>query len=248
MHISLIPETITKIGNFAVTNTLITSWVVMLLLIIAAFFLGRKPKLTPGKAQNFVEYVIETLLGFFEGVWGDKEKVQRFFAFLATFFLFILLCNWFGLIPGVGTVGFYEETRGEQEFLPLLRSLNSDLNATVAWAIISVITTQIAGIVFLGAGKHLGKFFNFKSPIDFFVGILEFISEISKIISFSFRLFGNVFAGEVLLMVMMFLAPFILPLPFFMLEMFVGLIQALVFTTLTLVFLKMATETHTQAN
>jgi F-type H+-transporting ATPase subunit a len=93
-------------------------------------------------------------------------------------------------------------------------------------------------------GKYLGKFFNFSSPIDFFVGILELISEISKLISFSFRLFGNVFAGEVLLMVMMFLVPYILPLPFFMLEIFVGLIQALVFTTLTLVFLKMATEEH----
>ncbi|MBM3256027.1 MAG: F0F1 ATP synthase subunit A [Candidatus Moranbacteria bacterium] len=244
MHISLVPETLTKISGFAITNTLITSWLVMALLIITAYFVGRKPKMMPGKAQNLAEYVIETLLSFFEGVWGNKEKVQRFFAFLATFFIFILLCNWFGLIPGVGTVGIYEEVHGKREFLPLLRSLNSDLNATVAWAIISVITTQIAGIVFLGVGKHLGKFFNFKSPIDFFVGILELISEVSKIISFSFRLFGNVFAGEVLLMVMMFLVPYILPLPFFMLEMFVGLIQALVFTTLTLVFLKMATEAH----
>jgi len=196
--------------------------------------------LVPGKKQNFFELAIETMLNFFEDVWGDKGKSRRFFAFLATFFLFILASNWFGLIPGVGTIGFHE---GE-EFAPLLRSLNSDLNATVAWAIISVITTQIAGFVALGFKKHLGKFFNFKSPIDFFVGILELISEVSKLISFSFRLFGNVFAGEVLLVVMMFLVPYILPLPFFMLEMFVGLIQALVFTTLTLVFLKMATEAH----
>jgi len=240
MHISLIPETIGSIGSFVITNTLITSWVVMAILIILSFWGGRKPQLVPGKKQNFFELAIETMLNFFEDVWGDKGKSRRFFAFLATFFLFILASNWFGLIPGVGTIGFHE---GE-EFAPLLRSLNSDLNATVAWAIISVITTQIAGFVALGFKKHLGKFFNFKSPIDFFVGILELISEVSKLISFSFRLFGNVFAGEVLLVVMMFLVPYILPLPFFMLEMFVGLIQALVFTTLTLVFLKMATEAH----
>jgi len=240
VHISLIPETIGHIGGLILTNTLLTSWVVMLLLIILAFWAGRKPKLMPGKKQNFFEYVIETVLDFFVDVWGDRTKVTKYFAFLATFFIFILISNWFGLIPGVGTFGFYEHN----EFVPFFRSLNSDLNATIAWAAISVVTTQVAGIVTLGLGKHLGKFFNFKSPIDFFVGILELISEISKLISFSFRLFGNVFAGEVLLVVMMFLVPYILPLPFFMLEMFVGLIQALVFTTLTLVFLKMATETH----
>lgn len=244
MHISLIPETITQIGSFIITNTLLTSWVLMALLILGAVLVGRKPRMVPNKTQNFVEYVLETMLNFFEEVWGDKEKVRRFFAFLATFFLFILLCNWFGLIPGVGTIGFYESHGKEKELIPLFRSLNSDLNATVAWAIISVVTTQVAGFVALGVRKHLGKFFNFTSLINFFVGILELISEISKLISFSFRLFGNVFAGEVLLMVMMFLVPYILPLPFFMLEMFVGLIQALVFTTLTLVFLKMATESH----
>lgn len=241
MHISLIPETLGHIGSLTLTNTLFTSWVVMAVLMVMAFWGGKKPRLVPDKKQNFFELIIETVFNFFVEVWGDTKKVRKFFAFLATFFIFILVSNWFGLIPGVGTIGFYEH---DEEFVSFFRSLNSDLNATIAWAVISVIATQIAGFVTLGAKKHLGKFFNFKSPIDFFVGILEFVSEISKLISFSFRLFGNVFAGEVLLVVMMFLVPYILPLPFFMLEMFVGLIQALVFTTLTLVFLKMATETH----
>jgi len=241
MHISLIPETIGHISSLVVTNTLLTSWVVMVVLIALGIWAGRNPQLKPGKKQNFFELVIETIFNFFEEVWGDKEKVKKFFAFLATFFIFILVSNWFGLIPGVGTIGFYEN---HEEFVPFFRSLNSDLNATIAWAVISVIVTQVAGMVALGVFKHVGKFINFKSPINFFVGILELISEVSKIISFSFRLFGNVFAGEVLLVVMMFLVPYILPLPFFMLEMFVGLIQALVFTTLTLVFLKMATEAH----
>lgn len=240
MHISLVPETIGHIGGLMITNTLLTSWVVMVVLIALAVWAGRKPRLMPSKKQNFFEAILETVLHFFEDVWGDKAKARKYFAFLATFFIFILVSNWFGLIPGVGTFGFHEH----EEFVPFFRSLNSDLNATVAWAVISVVVTQIAGFVALGVGKHLSKFFNFKSPIDFFVGILELISEISKMISFSFRLFGNVFAGEVLLVVMMFLVPYILPLPFFMLEMFVGFIQALVFTTLTLVFLKMATEAH----
>lgn len=240
MHISLVPEEIGKIGDFIITNTLLTSWVVMIVLISLAYWGGKKPTLKPSKKQNFFEAILEAILDFFEDVWGDKTQARKYFPFLATFFIFILISNWFGLIPGVGTIGFKE---GE-EVAPFLRSLNSDLNATIAWAVISVITTQIAGFVTLGVGKHLSKFFNFKSPIDFFVGILELISEVSKMISFSFRLFGNVFAGEVLLVVMMFLVPYILPLPFFMLEMFVGFIQALVFTTLTLVFLKMATEAH----
>lgn len=241
MHISLVPETITKIGNFVITNTLVTAWVVMALLILAGFIAGKKPKMVPNRFQSIMEQILEALLGFFESVWPDREKVLKFFPFLATLFIFILFSNWFGLLPGVGTFGFENH---EGEFVPFFRSLNSDLNATIAWAVISVITVQVTGFVALGFKGHASKFFNFRSPIDFFVGILELIGEISKMISFSFRLFGNVFAGEVLLVAMMFLVPYILPLPFFMLEIFVGLIQALVFTTLTLVFLKMATVKH----
>jgi len=241
MQITLIPETIGKIGGLLITNTLLTSWVVVAILIALAWWLGKNPKMVPGTKQNMIEMLLETIHGYFSDVWGNRPKAAKFFTFLTTFFLFILVSNWFGLIPGVGSIGIHEENG---EFVPLLRSLNSDLNATLAWAVISVVTVQIAGVISLGFFKYFGKFINFKSPVDFMVGILELISEISKLISFSFRLFGNVFAGEVLLVVMMFLVPYILPLPFFMLEMFVGVIQALVFTTLTLVFLKLATEEH----
>ncbi len=241
MHITLIPETIGKIGGLVITNTLLTSWMVMAVLILLAWWLGKKPKMIPNNKQNLIEILLETIQDYFAGVWGNKEKAMKFFTFLTTFFIFILVSNWFGLIPGVGSIGFHEENG---EFVPIFRSLNSDLNATLAWAVISVVTIQIAGVISLGFLKYFGKFINFKSPVDFMVGILELISEVSKLISFSFRLFGNVFAGEILLVVMMFLVPYILPLPFFMLEMFVGVIQALVFTTLTLVFLKLATEEH----
>jgi len=238
MHVSLSAEKIWSQGELIITNTLLTSWVIIALLLIASLIIGRNPKMIPGKTQNFIEYVIELVYGFFESVWADNKKAKQFFPILGTFFFFILLSNWFGLIPGVGSVGFYEHG----EFVPLLRSVNSDLSSTLAWTVISVILTQIMGFVILGLRGYSKKFFNFKSPLMFFVGILELISEISKLISFSFRLFGNVFAGEVLLVVIMTLAPYILPLPFFMLELFVGFIQALVFTTLTLVFIKMATS------
>jgi F-type H+-transporting ATPase subunit a len=125
--------------------------------------------------------------------------------------------------------------------VPLLRGANADLNTTLALAVIAVIAIQVLGVSAIGAIKYAKKFFNFSNPINAFVGFLELISEFSKLISFSFRLFGNIFAGEVLLMVIAFLVPYIAPLPFFFLELFVGIVQALVFMMLTLVFIKGAT-------
>ena len=154
--------------------------------------------------------------------------------------LFILLSNWLGLIPGVGTFGMEAEHHGHHVFVPFLRAPASDLNTTLAFAIISVSITNIFGIAAIGFAKHIGKFVSFKSPIAFFVGILEGVAEIAKILSFSFRLFGNVFAGEVLLVVVASLIPYIAPLPFLGLEVFVGFIQALVFSMLTLIFIKVA--------
>ena len=163
---------------------------------------------------------------------------------MGTLFIFIIFLNWFGLLPGVGTIGFYEIEEGhevaEKVFVPLFRAGSADLNTTLALALISVVSIQISGIKTLGK-EYIGRFFNFKNPIYFFVGILELISEFSKIISFAFRLFGNIFAGEVLLTVIAFLIPVIAPLPFLGLELFVGFIQALVFSMLTSVFLSLAT-------
>jgi F-type H+-transporting ATPase subunit a len=160
-----------------------------------------------------------------------------------TFFIYILFCNWIGLLPGFGSIGFNEVQNGTKVFVPLLRGATADLNTTLALALIAFFSIQYYGF----AGQKLGylkKFFNFSSPVMFFSGILELISELAKIISFSFRLFGNVFAGEVLLSVMTFLIPVIIPLPFVGLEIFVGLIQALVFSLLTLVFINIAMSAH----
>ena len=226
-----------------IPNTLPTTWLTMLLLIVISYFAFRKPRLVPSGLQNVVEMPIELFYNFVEGVAG--EKTQLFFPLVATFFFFILISNWMGLMPGIGSImamGFHE---GHEVRVPLLRSANADLNTTIALALISVVATQVFGLRERGLA-YLGKFFTFKGtrwferPVNAFVGILELISEFIKIVSFSFRLFGNIFAGEVLLGVMAFLIPYIASLPFYGLELFVGVIQALIFMMLTVAFFKVA--------
>ncbi len=250
MHVSITPELITNVLGIPVTNTLITSLMATIILIVIAFFATRKAKDVPRGIQNLFEAIIEALFNMVNSVTGSKKQTYQFFPLVSTIFIFIIASNWMGLLPGFGSIGFYEiakEGMHESEhavFVPLLRSANSDLNTTIALSVISVLAIQISGVAALGVLKYGKKFINFSSPITFFVGILELISEVAKMVSFSFRLFGNVFAGEVLLVVIMTLVPFIAPLPFFALELFVGFIQALVFSMLTLVFLKMAITAH----
>lgn len=242
LHISVAAEPLFKVGPFAVTNSILTTWIVMAILIAFAFWYNQQSKKeNPGKLKVLADMVLEALYSFFHQVAGDK--VKRFFPFLATFFLFILLQNWFGLLPGVGTIGINTVHNGETAFVPILRGGTADLNMTFALGIISVVGSQVFSIKFLGLKDHIKKYFSL-NPINMFIGILEIVSELSRIISFSFRLFGNIFAGEVLLAVMLFLLPFVAPLPFVLLEVFVGFIQALVFTMLTLVFTTIATEHH----
>ncbi|MCK5413728.1 MAG: F0F1 ATP synthase subunit A [Candidatus Pacebacteria bacterium] len=249
MHVSITPEIVTHIFGVPVTNTLIASLMTTVVLVVIVYFATRKVNEVPKGLQNLFEMIIESLFKMIDDVTGDRKQTYQFFPLVATIFIFIIVSNWLGLLPGFGSIGFHETVsgmHGEEHtvFVSFFRSANSDLNTTLALAMISVFATQIFGILALGVFKYGGKFINFSSPISFFVGILELIGELAKIISFSFRLFGNVFAGEVLLVVIMTLAPFIAPLPFFGLELFVGFIQALVFAMLTLVFLKVAVTAH----
>ncbi|MBI1888997.1 MAG: F0F1 ATP synthase subunit A [Candidatus Spechtbacteria bacterium] len=240
MEISLASEQITHFFGFPITNTLLLSWVVMGILITLGAVSTYRLNAVPRGLQNALEAVIEKLFALVKSVIGTDKDTEKVFPFIVTFFVFILVSNWFGLIPGVGTIGV-EHGQGDQRmFLPFLRAPTSDLNTTLAFAFISVIITNIFGIATIGFTKYAGKFISFKSPIAFFVGILESVAEIAKILSFSFRLFGNVFAGEVLLVVIASLIPYIAPIPFLGLEVFVGFIQALVFSMLTLVFIKVA--------
>jgi F-type H+-transporting ATPase subunit a len=191
------------------------------------------------------------LLNLMESTLGSMAKAEKYFPLVATIFIFILTSNLLGIFPGVGSLMFEKngtELGAPPGSIPFLRSPAADLNFTLAFAVISVVVTNIIGMASVGAFKHLGKFFNFKGPIDFFIGILELISEIAKIISLSFRLFGNVFAGEVLLTIVSFLVPYFVPLPFLFLEIFVGVIQAFIFAMITLVSIALHTTSHEEHN
>lgn len=245
MDISLAAEPIAYIGSFPVTNTLVMALLISLALVIFSVIVKLKLSRVPQGVQNFVELVMERVIDFMAGVTQNRDKAYKFFPLVFTIFIFVLLSNFIELLPGLGSIGRYAAHNGERVLVPFIRSASADLNVTLAIAIISVMATQIFGILGIGFFKYTKKFLNFTDPVMFFVGILELISELAKMISFSFRLFGNIFAGEVLLLVIGFLVPLIAPIPFLFLEIFVGFVQALVFAMLTLVFLTMAnTEVH----
>lgn len=289
--------------GWIITNTNLTTWLVVLVLSALAFFATRRMTEVPTGLQNFFEVVIEYFLNLAESVAGP-EKARKFLPLILTIFLFIVTANWMGILPGYGTIGWIESTEvlvehAEHEahenhesvhleeidvqifegsgsvvimpfgsvdnvanaeeleehplpagktaglLIPYLRSANTDINTTLAIALIAVVIIHFWGFTTLGFFGHAGKFINFKSgPIGLFVGILELISEVARIISFTFRLFGNIFAGEVLLIAMAFLLPLIGIIPFLGLELFVGVIQAFIFAMLTLVFAAMATVGH----
>ncbi len=276
LHISISAEPIATLGGFELTNSIFTSLIVSAILILFAIVANSQLKQTdkPKGMQNFAEWLVETFHNFIYSVTGNFKKTRLFLPLVTSFFLWIALNNWLGLVPGVGTISVvHEETEeiaaatsttgavyaqeelGQTETallldeephlvkVPIFRPGTADLNTTIALALFSVIATQIFGVQAQKLG-YFKKFINFKNPIMFFVGILELISEFAKVISFAFRLFGNIFAGEVLLVVIAFLIPVIIPMPFYGLELFVGFIQALVFAMLSLVFFNMATQSH----
>ncbi|OIO19571.1 MAG: ATP synthase F0 subunit A [Candidatus Magasanikbacteria bacterium CG_4_10_14_0_8_um_filter_32_14] len=250
IHIpTLAPETIFHIGNLAVTNTVINVWIAIIIFLILGISIKRSVKLKPGKLQNACEFFLELILGYFDQVTGDHKKTIRFLPIVGAIFFFILLSNWLGLLPGTGSIHIGENM--------LLRPANTDLNLTLVMALISVIGSHLYAFATIGIFTHLGKFVQIKNVfksfkkgpmavltaiIEFGVGLLEIISEIAKVISLSLRLFGNIFAGEVLISVISALVVAIVPAPFMLLELLVGVIQAAVFSMLTLVYLTVATS------
>lgn len=244
---SLASEAIAHIGSFEVRNTMLMAWFAMVILtIVALCAAATRYKLVPGRFQALVEMIVEELYNFFDSILNDSTLTRKVFPLVATIFIFIVVANWMGILPGVGSVYVSHMVDGTVEQIPLLRSMNADLNMTLAIALISVVFVQVLGIATLGILPYGGKFFiaPWKDFFGSFVGILELISEFSRLIAFTFRLFGNIFAGEVLLVIVGYLVPYIAPVPFLGLEIFVGFIQALVFAMLTLVFLKMGMTSH----
>jgi F-type H+-transporting ATPase subunit a len=238
IHVVLAAEHIGSVFGFPVTNALLMTWITMALLIGFALIFRRKLAFVPGSLQAGVEWVFEGALGYMAGVLGSQELARRFFPLIATIFLFIVVANELAFLPGVGSIGIAGGHEGE--LVPLLRAPAADLNFTLALAIIAFLTIEITGVVVLGFFKYARKYINFSSPLNFAVGLIELMSNIGRLISFSFRLFGNIFAGEVMILVAAFFVAYFLPAPLIAFEMFIGIVQALVFAMLTLFFIKLA--------
>lgn len=260
---TLYAEPILHIGSFEVTNALFTTWLVVIVIFIFSITLRIKMKQIPKGIQNFFEFVVEGAMNLADSVTGDKKITAKVFPLAFTIFLFVLINNWFGILP-LGAFGIIEMTDHGKAFIPLVRSGTADINTTLALGLVAVIGSNIFGIMSIGIWKMFNKYVNIaafgqaikkarkeptiliSAPIMFFVGMLELIGEFAKIASLSFRLFGNVFAGEVLLMAMGAILAYILPLPFIGLEIFVGLIQAFIFSLLTLVYFTIAATDHSE--
>jgi len=257
---TLYAEPIFAIGKFPVTNSLLNTWLALFIVIAFGLFFKSKIKIIPGKLQNMIEAIIESLMDIFDSVTGSRKKTLKYFPFVFSFFVFILLNNWLGLLPGVGSIGQIVVEHGKRIFVPFFRGGTADLNTALALATIGVVFSHIFSVTTLGVWKHFNKFINLKAlieipkkvikeptilivnPIKVFVGLIEIIGEFAKVASLSFRLFGNIFAGEVLLASMAALLAFVLPIPFMLLEVLVGLIQALIFSVLILAYITMNTS------
>ena len=262
------PDIIFTLWGFPVTNTLLCTWLVILGLAVLVFGFMRNKRhqqLVPTGFQNFMEWAVESLQNLVESVSG-KEKGRKFFPLVATLFIFIFLGNLMDVFPGIDTIGTVDGATHATSFgfihflfgsdsnklVAWFRPPTTDLNLTFAMAIVVVVLCQIIGFSMLGSGAHLGKYFKVKGmfskgasgPIEFFVGLIEVVTELSRILSFAFRLFGNIFAGGAVLAVFGLLTLGLANLLFIPLEIFVAFVQALVFAMLTLVFMEMASASH----
>lgn len=245
---TLAPDVVFQIGGFDVTNTIINAWLAIAIFLVIGLFIRMRLSLRPDGLQNALEFFLEAMLGYFDQVTGERKKTLKFFPIVGSVFFFILLSNWLGLLPGTGNLTWNHEF--------VLRPANTDLNLTAAMAISAVVLSHIYGLITVGVFTHLNKFIqigNFikslkKGPVAIFtaiielgVGLIEMVSELAKVLSLSLRLFGNVFAGEVLLSVMVGLVGFAVPAPFMLLELLVGVVQAGVFAMLALMYLTVMT-------
>lgn len=238
LHISISAQPIFSLRGYEVTNSMLVT------VLVSGFLVGLSlaGKRWFNRSQKprwvlFLQTLVESFYAFVMSI--TPQHAIRFFPLVATIFLFVLFGSWAGLLPGAESIGL----KTSHGFVPLLRGATADINTTLALAIFAIVSVQIFGYKHRGI-RYFKKFLDWSSPINFFVGFLELISEFSRMISFAFRLFGNIFAGEVLLAVIAFLVPLVASLPFLGLEIFVGFIQALVFSTLTLVFINIATSEH----
>ena len=253
-------------GGFQITNSLLTSWLAVLVILILSVAIRMKMKKIPGKLQHIFEVIMDGALSLVDQVTNDRKISKKIFPLVFSLFLFILVNNWLGLLPILGSVGFIAKEGIHSVFIPFLRSGTADINTTLALSIMIVLASNVFGIFVIGLWKTFNKYVNLKAlgsiftkvwkdpivllvaPINFFVGLLELIGEMAKVASLSFRLFGNIFAGEVLLASMGAIFAFVVPGPFLFLEIFIGLIQALIFALLATVYFTIAAQDHSEHN
>lgn len=258
---TIFAEPIFNIGNVPITNSLLTSWVAVLIVLILSFSIKKSIKQIPGKLQQIFELILEGGLSLCDQVTGSRDLSKKIFPLAFSIFIFVLFNNWLGLLP-LSSIGTIQTHEGHQAFVPFLRGGTADINTTLALGLMAVLGSNIFGVFAIGGWKTFNKYFNIRElgksaknikkeptgavvgPIKFFVGVLELIGEIAKVASLSFRLFGNIFAGEVLLVSMSTLMAYAVPIPFLFLEIIVGIIQALIFAMLTLVYFTIASHDH----
>lgn len=239
LHISLASERVFDLWGVPITNSIIATWAIFLLFFLVVFLVRRNLSLVPGRLQNAAEWAVEFVYGYVEQMFGDEKLAKRYFPLIATIFFFVLTVNLLEFFPLFGTVGVNEGGA----LVPLFHTATADLNLTLALALITFFTVEFSGVVALGLLKYGSKFVNFKAgPMGFAIGLLEIIGNLARLISLSFRLFGAIFAGEVLVMVVRYFVPYIASVPLMAFEMFVGVLQAAIFAILTLAYLKLAFE------
>ena len=260
-EIKLPAEEVFHLSGFAITNTMLAAGLTVFLLVGLSFAVTRRMKLVPGRLQSAFEFLLGWLYDLCRSVAGEWNG-RRFFPVVATIFLFVAFNAWLNLLPGFGSINV-RTTEGE---VHLLRSANTDINMPLALALVSFCFVEFFGLRTLGI-RYLGKFFNFREfrrgmgkvfkgdlkdgllgvfagGIGIFTGLLEGLSELIRIISLTFRLFGNMTAGEILILVTVFLVPWVFAIPFYGLELLIGFIQALIFAGLTLIFATLAVTPH----
>ena len=233
MTAALAPETLFTLGSFPITNTVIDTILVDVLVLSLAFYVGKNASVVPTLFQTVIELIIEQFHSLTESTAG--EHTAKIFPYVASFFLFIFIANYSELLPIITGITY--------KGAPLIRSTSSDLNTTLALGLISIVATHTMSIRTIGFKSYLSRFFSL-NPIALFSGLLELLSEFTKIISFSFRLFGNIFVGGIILASITAAFAFVLPTVVMFYEMFVGFIQALIFALLTMAFMSIFTTAH----
>lgn len=231
----LAPATLFHIGPFPFTNSFLNTLLVDALIITGVVIIYKNLSLIPGKFQNLIEMLMDTIYNLTESV--AESRAKKIFPYFMTFFLFILLANWSGLLPVIKSIEF--------DHHHLFRAASTDLNVTLALALVSIVATHSMSISTLGIKEYISRYLSF-NPFNLFIGLLELFSEFAKIVSFSFRLFGNIFVGEVMLGQLTTAFAFLLPVPLILYELGVGVIQAVIFGMLTMAFMAILTTPHKQ--